>query len=128
MEGARSLISVFHQLNRSDNRTVAHFTPSLIGMFGSLCIFDAFLAEIDAALATGQISASLKKRAANLSGTFIPQVAGYNGVDELVASSVTAADLRDISADSLEKRRKGVVLILSSLMSILSETVKNGEK
>ena len=124
MEGARSLISVFHQLNRSNNRTVAHFSPSLIGMFGSIGIFDAFLAEIDASLASGQISPSLRKRAANLSGTFIPQVAGYNGIDVPAAYPVTAAVLRDISADSLENRREGVLLILSSLMFILEEIIR----
>lgn len=128
MEGARSLISVIHQLNRSNNRTVAHFIPSLIGMFGSLGIFDAFLAEIDAALARGKSSPSLKKRAANLSGTFIPQVAGYNGIDVTAACPVTAAGLRDISADSLEKRRAGVLLILTSLMAILEELVKNSDQ
>lgn len=128
MEEARSLISVFHQLNRSKNRTVAHFCPSLIGMFGSLGIFDAFLAEIDTALASNQIQASLKKRAANLSGTFIPQVAGYNGIDDLASYPVTAAGLRDITADSLEKRREGVSLILAALMYILAELVKKSDR
>jgi len=94
-------------------------------MFGSLGIFDAFLAELDAALAKGRISPSLKKRAANLSGTFIPQVAGYNGIENPAEYPVTAAGLRDISADTLEKRREGVLLILSSLIYILEEIVKN---
>jgi hypothetical protein len=97
-------------------------------MFGSIGIFDAFLAEIDASLAKGLISPSLKKRAANLSVTFIPQVAGYNGIEVPAAYPVTAAGLRDITADSLEKRREGVLLILSSLIYILEELVKSSDQ
>lgn len=121
MNGARSLISAFHEINRSENKTIAHFTPSLIGMFGSIGIFDAFLTEIDAAMASGQMPASIKKRAANLTGTFIPQVAEFNGIENPSKRSVTADDLRDISSDSLEDRRKGVESILSALITILKE-------
>ena len=121
MTGARSLIAAFNELNRSENRTVAVFTPSLIGMFGSIGIFDSFLAEIDAAIGAGQISASLKKRAANLIGTFIPQVADYNSIGELSSCTVSADILRNISADSLANRRKGIEIILSALLLILRE-------
>jgi hypothetical protein len=121
MSQAQKLIAVFHDLNRSTDRTVAHFTPSLIGMFGSLSIFDAFLSEIDAAVAKAAISASLKKRAANLSGTFIPQVAEYNGIADPSALLVTDEQLRKISLDSLENRKLGTVIILSALMLIMKE-------
>ena len=120
MSGARSLIATFKELNRSGNRTVAIFTPSLIGMFGSTGIFDSFLEEVDTAIVTGQIPASLKKRAANLIGTFIPQVADYNSIEDL-SCAVSADILQSISADSLEKRRKGVEVILSALVMILKE-------
>ena len=122
MAGARSLIAAFKELNKSDNKTVAHFTPSLVGMFGSIGIFDTFLQEIDVAITAGKASASLKKRATNLIGTFIPQVADYNNIKNPSAFAATAAELQNISADSLENRRKGVELILSSLVVILRET------
>lgn len=121
MNEARSLISVFHELNRSEDRTVAHFTPSLIGMFGSTGIFDSFLSELDSAVASRQVSDSLRKRAANLISTFIPQVAEYNGIKNSSALPVTTEDLRSISAGSLESRRKGVAIILSALIIILDE-------
>lgn len=118
---AASLISAFKELNSNGSRTVANFTPSLIGMFGSLSIFNAFLDEIDVALASGQISPSLKKRAANLSTTFIPQVAEYNGIKDPAAYPVTVEGLRSISAGSLAQRKEGVAIILSALMTILKE-------
>lgn len=122
MAGARSLIAAFKELNKSEKKTVAHFTPSLIGMFGSIGIFDTFLQEVDTAIAAGNASASLKKRAANLIGTFIPQVADYNSIKNPASFVATAAELQNISADSLENRRKGVEIILSSLVTILRET------
>lgn len=121
MGEARNLISALHDINRSDRETVAHFLPSLIGMFGSLGIFDAFLSEMDAALENGNISTSLKKRAANLSGTFIHQVAEYNGIKDPAALAVTAEAVRNISVGSLAGRKEGVALILASLMVILKE-------
>lgn len=121
MNGARSLISAFHEINRSENRSVAYFTPSLIGMFGSAGIFDSFLAEIDAAMAAGHMPASIKKRATNLTGTFIPQVAEYNDIKNPAERTVTAEELRNISKDSLESRRNGVEIILSALIAILNE-------
>jgi len=124
MNGARSLIAAFYDINRSENKTIAHFTPSLIGMFGSIGIFDSFLSEIDAAMAAGKMPASIKKRAANLTGTFIPQVAEFNGIENPSQRSVTADDLRCISSDSLEERRKGVESILSALITILKEASK----
>jgi hypothetical protein len=121
MTGARSLIAAFNELNRSENRTVAIFTPSLIGMFGSTGIFDSFLAEVDTAITAGQVPASLKKRAANLIGTFIPQVADYNSIENLASCAISADQLKNISADSLDNRRKGIEIILAALIQILKE-------
>lgn len=121
MNGARSLISAFHEINRSENQSVAYFTPSLIGMFGSAGIFDSFLSEIDTAIESGNMPASIKKRAANLTGTFIPQVAEYNGIKNPALRIVTAEELRGISKSSLETRRNGVEVILSALIAILKE-------
>lgn len=121
MSLAASLISAFKELNNNGSRTVANFTPSLIGMFGSLNLFNAFLDDIDAALASGQIPPSLKKRAANLATTFIPQVAEYNGIKDPAAYPVTVEELRGISTGSLTERKEGVKIILSSLMEILKE-------
>jgi hypothetical protein len=120
MNDARSLIAAFHEINSSKNNTVAHFTPSLVGMFGSTGIFESFLAELDAALASGKVPASIKKRSANLTGTFIPQVADYNGISNLTGNTVTADALRSITADTLANRRAGVVIILAALMTILT--------
>jgi len=121
MNGARSLISAFHEINRSENNAVAYFTPSLIGMFGSTSIFDSFLSEIDAAMASGKMPTSIKKRSANLTGTFIPQVAEYNGINNPSERIVTADELKGISRESLESRRNGVEVILSALIAILKE-------
>ena len=121
MNGARSLISAFHEINRSEDKSIAYFTPSLIGMFGSSSIFDSFLTEIDTAMASGKMPASIKKRAANLIGTFIPQVAEYNGIMNPAERIVTADELRGISKDTLASRRNGVEVILSALIAILKE-------
>lgn len=121
MNNARSLIAAFREINRSEKIAVAQFTPSLIGMFGSTGIFDSFLAEIDTAIASGKMPASIKKRAANLIGTFIPQVAEYNGVNNPAERIVTAEELKEISSNSLEERRNGVKVILAALIAILAE-------
>lgn len=121
MNGARSLISAFHEINRSENKAVAYFTPSLIGMFGSTIIFDSFLSEIDTAMASGKIPLSIKKRAGNLTATFIPQVAEYNGIINPSERVVSADELKGISKESLESRRNGVEVILSALIAILKE-------
>jgi len=124
MNGARSLISAFHEINQSENKSIAYFTPSLIGMFGSSSIFDSFLTEIDTAMASGKMPASIKKRAANLIGTFIPQVAEYNGIKNPAERIVTTDELRGISKESLETRRNGVEIILSALITILKEATE----
>ena len=121
MAGAVFLIAALKELNGSTESTVANFTPSLIGMFGSTVLFDAFLSEIDAALTSGNISPTLKKRAANLIGTFIPQVADYNGIEDPAAYPVTVESLRKLSENSFMNRKEGVVIILSALMTILKE-------
>lgn len=121
MSESRAMISAFLELNRSSDSNVALFTPSLVGMFGSINIFDTFLTEVDMALASGKISEPLKKRASNLIGTFIPQVAEYNGIKDLAETGVTADRLRHITPGSLNERRQGVMLILSALTAILKE-------
>jgi hypothetical protein len=121
MNGARSLIAAFHELNNSQNQAIAYFTPALIGMFGSAAIFDSFLSEIDKAITSGTMPASIKKRAANLTGTFIPQVAEYNSITHPVERSVTADTLKNISTGTLASRRDGVAVILAGLIQILNE-------
>lgn len=121
MNRARSLIAAFHELNNSEDKAIAYFTPSLIGMFGSAAIFDSFLSEIDKAITSGTMPASIKKRAANLTGTFIPQVAEYNSIEHPAERSVTADDLKNISKESLASRRDGVAVILAGLIQILKE-------
>lgn len=126
MADSAALISAFRELNRNNSASVADFTPSLIGMFGSAGIFDAFLSEVGAALASGKISPSLKKRAANLSGTFIRQVAEYNGIKDPAAYPVTVEALRGLSTASLASRKEGVAIILSALMAILKDASELG--
>lgn len=121
MAKTASLIAAFKELNNNGDRTVANFTPALIGMFGSLNLFNQLLDEIDAALASGTISPSLKKRLANLSSTFIPQVAEYNGIKDPTAYPVTVEGLLGVSTGSLAERKEGVAIILSALMAILKE-------
>lgn len=121
MKEALELIAVFHALNVPGDRRVAHLSPSLIGLFGSLNIFDAFLAELEAALTSGTIAEPLKKRAGNLAGNFIPQVAGFNSISALPTQQVTAEHLRSIRADSPGNRLQGVTMILAALMKILTE-------
>lgn len=121
MNRAISLISAFHELNCSQEKSVAYFTPSLIGMFGSAGIFDSFLSEVETAMTAGKMPDSAKIRAANLTGTFIPQVADYNGIKDPSKRIVTADELRNISPTSLESRRNGVEVILAALIIILNE-------
>jgi hypothetical protein len=123
MNGAISLISAFHELNRSEDRTVAHFTPSLIGMFGSTVIFDSFLSEVESAVTARKVPENIRKRASNLISTFIPQVAEYNGIKNPSELPATSEELKTIHADTLENRRKGVAMILSALVRILEEAV-----
>lgn len=121
MNAAHSLIAAFHELNNTENKAIADFTPSLIGMFGSAAIFDSFLSEIDKAMTAGAMPSSLKKRAANLIGTFIPQVAEYNSIKNPAERGVSAKELINISKESLASRRDGVAVILAGLLTILKE-------
>ena len=123
MSEARALIAAFHELNRTDDRCVGYFTPSLVGMFGSKSMLDHFLAELDAALARGEIAEPLRTRSANLVHTFIPQVAGYNGIKDLAGLNVTAEQLRAVRADSPLLRLEGVKVILAGFMKVLEEVV-----
>lgn len=121
MNRALSLIAAFHEINTTEQKSIAYFTPSLIGMFGSVSIFDSFLSEIETAINSGDMPESIKKRAANLIGTFIPQVAEYNGIKNPSERIVSADELRNISPETLESRRNGVEIILSALISLLKE-------
>ncbi len=126
MNEARELIAVFHELNATTDRSVARFTPSLVGMFGTTSMFDLFLTALDAALTSGTVSESLRRRSVNLVQTFIPQVAGYNGIKDLAAQQVTASQLRAIRADAPEGKTQGVRLILAALLLILESVIKLG--
>ncbi|HEY6838869.1 MAG TPA: hypothetical protein VI389_09015 [Geobacteraceae bacterium] len=126
MGEARELIAALRELNRTPDRSVARFASSLVGMFGSNNMFELFLFDVDAALEAGSASDTLKRRARNLVHTFIPQVAGYNGIRDLRALKVTAEKLRAIHTDSPESRREGVETILSALLQILDEVIKLG--
>jgi len=117
------LIKTFHQLNESDN-TVAHFLPSLIGMFGSIRLFDFFLSELADAFEKGNLSEAQKTRATNLADTFIPQIAEYNSIDNLAAVTVTSVDLSRIRSSSAEERENGALLILAALTLIMKEVGK----
>jgi len=121
---ARALIAVFHELNRTDDRCVGHFTPSLAGMFGSKSMLGNFLDELDAALVSGKIMEPLRTRSANLVHTFIPQVAGYNGIIDLTGLDVTADQLRAVRADSPQNRVQGVRIILAAFLKVLGEVIK----
>lgn len=124
MADALSLIAAFHEINTSKEKNIACFTPSLIGMFGSANIFDSFLSEVESAITSNNMPESTRIRATNLTGTFIPQVAEYNGIDDASKRTVTADELRNISAETLESRRNGVEIILSALISILNDACK----
>ena len=126
MEEARALIAAFRELNETSDRKVALFTSSLISLFGSTSMFNAFLTEIDGALVNRTISADVKTRAANLSRSYIPQVAGLNNLQNIDQETVTAAALKGILNDSAENRRQGTRTILVALNQILKEVNKLG--
>ena len=124
MSEARALIAAFHDLNRTDDRCVGHFTPSLAGMFGSKIMLGHFLDELDAALVSGKLPEPLRTRSANLVHTFLPQVAGYNGIKDLADLDVTVEQLRAVRADSPQNRLQGVKVILAGFMKVLEEVIK----
>ncbi len=126
MNEVRELIAAFHELNATPDRNVARFTPSLVGMFGTTGMLELFLSSLDQALTSGTASESLRRRSQNLVHTFIPQVAGYNGIKDLSAEQVTAAQLRAISTDAPEGRAQGVRLILAALLQILDAVIRLG--
>ena len=124
MTQARELLAVFREMNSTSDRCFARFTPSLVGMFGSQKMLDLFLADLETALESKTVTQSLKQRATNLAHTFIPQVAGYNGISDPAAYPVTVDELRLIRPDSPEDKIKGVRAILSAFMRILDEVVR----
>lgn len=121
MGEAEQLINALRELNSTQDKSVARLTPSLIGLFGSPRMFDLFLDELDTALKSGSVPVPLRKRAANLSNTFIPQVAGYNNISAPVPEKTTSEQLLDIRVDTPSNRNKGVQAILSALRQILAE-------
>lgn len=124
MEETRQLLAALREINKREGSVVTRLTPSLIGMFGSIAMFDHFLADLDQALAARSVPDALKRRAANLSGTFIPQVAGFNSIENAASHPVTADELRAIHIGSPGERRQGVALILGALMKILDAILK----
>ena len=126
MNEARALIAALHDINRTADRNVGRFTASLVGMFGSNAMLDIFLDELDSALATGSIDPQLKRRATNLAATFIPQVAGFNGIKDLTTRAVTVDELRAIHCDTPESRQEGVGQILAAFLKILDDAVRIG--
>lgn len=123
MEETRQLLAALREINKKDGSVVTRLTPSLIGMFGSMTMFDHFLADLDQALGSRSVPEALKRRAANLAGTFIPQVAGFNDIKDL-AHPVTAEELRAIHIGSPVERKQGVARILGALMKILNAVLK----
>ncbi len=126
MDTTRDLIAAFHELNETRDRSVAQFTPSLVGMFGSKKMLDLFLDDLAAAIASGSAPEPLRKRAANLVQTFIPQVAAYNGITDLAGHTVTPAELRAIANDSPDGRLAGVRNILAAFIMILRNVIQLG--
>jgi hypothetical protein len=126
MSEARELIAALHALNATTDRSVGRFTPSLVGMFGTTSMLELFLSALDNALRDGTVSEPLRRRAQNLVHTFIPQVAGYNGITDLSAQEVTPAQLIAIRADAPESRAQGVRLILAALQQILNAVIRLG--
>lgn len=120
MTDPRQLIAVLMELNSSDDRSVACFTPGLVGMFGSTALMNDFFADLDKALAERSISSPLKARARNLQATFIPQIASINAISDL-SGEISVDALRAVRCDSPESRVKGVKVILTALITILSE-------
>lgn len=121
MNETRQLLNALREINSAETRIVARLTPSLIGMFGSMTIFDLFLADLDDALSSRSVPPNLRRRAANLTGTFIPQVADFNGVTDLSAHPATADDVRSLRIGSPDERKRGVAVILSALTTVLNE-------
>jgi len=121
MGSAHDLIKVLHELNRTDSRHIARFTPSLVGMFGSRRMLDLFLSEIDDAMRERRFSEPLKNRTRNLLTTFIPQIADLNGIKRDTLPPVTPDMLAAISADTVQKRLEGVRLIIAAFLQILSD-------
>jgi hypothetical protein len=126
MEEARTLIAAFRELNETEDRKVAIFTASLISLFGSTGMFNDFLNEMDAALVSGKVPEAVRTRAANLTNTYIPQVAGLNSIQNLDAEDVSADALRSIRNDSAVNRKQGARVILASLVRILKAVYQIG--
>lgn len=124
MEEARALISVFHELNATNDRKIALFSSSLIGLFGSTRMFEDFLSDLDKSLTNGTISAPVKERATNLARTYIPQVAQLNGIEDINGLNVSIEQLRAIKTAPPHERKEGVRIILAALIKIL-EAVKS---
>jgi hypothetical protein len=124
MNEARELIAAFLELNRSDDRKIGYFTSSLVGMFGTGTMFDEFLVSLDRVLTSGTIAESLRTRATNLIYTFIPQVAGFNRIEDLSFQDVSADQLRAVSTATPLARSEGVRIILMAFMKVLDTVVK----
>jgi hypothetical protein len=121
MDEVHALIAVFRELNASSDRKVALFTSSLVSLFGSTAMFNAFLDEIDTGLNSRQFPQDVKKRAASLTDIYIPQVAGLNDILDFSQLTVTAEDLRGIRNDSADNRKQGARTILAALSRILKQ-------
>lgn len=126
MEDARELISVFHELNATNDRKIAQFTSALIGLFGSTRMFEDFLSDLDTSLTNGSISAPVRERAANLAQTYIPQVAQLNGIEDINGQNISADQLRAIQTTPPHERKQGVRIILAALIKILEAVKKMG--
>lgn len=119
MEEARALISVFHELNATNDRKIALFSSSLIGLFGSTSMFEDFLSDLETSFSNGAISAPVKERAANLAHIYIPQVAKLNGIEDINGQNVSVEQLRAIQTTPPQERKEGVRIILAALIKIL---------
>ncbi len=125
MNEARGLIAAFLELNRSEDRKIGYFTSSLVGMFGTGTMFDEFMESLDRVLTNGPIPEPLRTRATNLVHTFIPQVAGFNKIEDLSFRDVTVDQLRAISSATPQERSEGVRTILVAFMKILDTVIKS---
>lgn len=119
MQDARQLIAAFLYLNQTNDRTLARFIPSLVGIFGSKRMLDVFLAQLDEALASNCIDEALKTRVENLRHTFVPQIAGLNSIKEFSAGTVTSDAVRAINSETPENRINAVKTILFGFMDVL---------
>lgn len=124
MSNVRELIAAFQEIN-TNSRNVAHFTPGLVGMFGSIALMNDFLADLDEAISSGSIPEPLKARARNLTRTYIPQIAGLNCITDFSGQVVSADMLRSIDSHSPESRGEGVTIILAALVQILNDCCKS---